>query len=223
MNYMKLINLKPAFTLAEALITIGIIGIVAAIATPGVITKLKSNKLRAKLQKANTVLQQATTMMISDGLDIDETINQGNYQIIQSYFKNGECKIPTLNRYTNYSGTAPAGHAAKTRLLSPYCLSDGMVLLIGQIDSSSWVTNSIFAVDINGWENKPDKYGHDVFAWVYAPDRQMLVPLGENDYTTKNKFYGYFSKCPGGDWAEQGIACTDKALNDKNYFENLPK
>ncbi len=214
--------MKKGLTLAEILITLGIIGVVAAMTIPGLVTKYRANKLRTQLQKANAIIQQATMRMKADELNIDEIISKGDYQTIHSYFKNGGCKIPTSAanaNYKNYLGKFPTTHAADSKLLSPYCLFDGMVLWIGQINIPH---HSLLAIDINGWKNKPDRYGQDVFFWVYNPDTQTLVPLGENDYI-KNGFKTYYSKCPGAETAEMGIGCTYKALNDKSYFEKLPK
>ncbi len=50
---------KFAFTLAEVLITLGIIGIVAAMTIPTLITNYKVKVLESKFKKADAVLQQA--------------------------------------------------------------------------------------------------------------------------------------------------------------------
>ena len=47
------------FTLAEVLITLGIIGIVAAMTIPGLVTNYKVKVLESKFKKADAVLQQA--------------------------------------------------------------------------------------------------------------------------------------------------------------------
>lgn len=47
------------FTLAEVLITLGIIGIVAAMTIPVLITNYKVKVLESKFKKADSVLQQA--------------------------------------------------------------------------------------------------------------------------------------------------------------------
>lgn len=49
---------KCAFTLAEVLITLGIIGIVAALTIPSLITNYKANKLRAQFLKSYSTVQQ---------------------------------------------------------------------------------------------------------------------------------------------------------------------
>uniref|UniRef100_UPI00402A5199 prepilin-type N-terminal cleavage/methylation domain-containing protein n=1 Tax=Candidatus Scatousia sp. TaxID=3085663 RepID=UPI00402A5199 len=51
--------MKKGFTLAEVLITLGIIGIVAAMTLPGLNAKYKKNQTVTQLKKAYTVLAQA--------------------------------------------------------------------------------------------------------------------------------------------------------------------
>lgn len=54
-----LANVKFGFTLAEVLITLGIIGIVAALTIPGLITKCKEMQYRVTYKKVYSSLNQA--------------------------------------------------------------------------------------------------------------------------------------------------------------------
>ena len=60
------LNRKAAFTLAEVLITIGIIGIVAAMTLPSLITKYKIHELRTRFQKTNSIVNQALKYTLND-------------------------------------------------------------------------------------------------------------------------------------------------------------
>ena len=60
------LNRKVAFTLAEVLITIGIIGIVAAMTLPSLITKYKIHELRTRFQKTNSIVNQALKYTLND-------------------------------------------------------------------------------------------------------------------------------------------------------------
>ena len=52
-------NKEPAFTLAEVLITLGIIGVVAALTIPTLITNYKARKLHTQFLKSYSTIQQA--------------------------------------------------------------------------------------------------------------------------------------------------------------------
>ena len=60
--------MKKAFTLAEVLITLGIIGIVAAMTMPQLLPKLEKIKTEAKLKKFYSVIGQSTnTILVENG------------------------------------------------------------------------------------------------------------------------------------------------------------
>ena len=62
---------KYAFTLAEVLITLGIIGVVAAMTLPTLINSTRHKELYVGLQKAYSIPQQAVQRMnYEEGLDV---------------------------------------------------------------------------------------------------------------------------------------------------------
>lgn len=54
--------MKKAFTIAEVLITLGIIGIIAAMTLPSLITKHQKNLTISQLKRVYTVLNQALNL-----------------------------------------------------------------------------------------------------------------------------------------------------------------
>ncbi|PWL77324.1 hypothetical protein DBY21_05240, partial [Candidatus Gastranaerophilales bacterium] len=56
------VNMKKAFTLSEVLITLGVIGIVAAMTLPAVINNSRNKQLEAGLKRSYSVLGQALNM-----------------------------------------------------------------------------------------------------------------------------------------------------------------
>lgn len=54
--------MKKAFTLSEVLITLGIIGVVAALTIPSVVNNYKKQQFRTGLKKEYSVLLQALDM-----------------------------------------------------------------------------------------------------------------------------------------------------------------
>ena len=59
-------GIKSAFTLAEVLITLGIIGVVASLTMPSLNQKLQDQRNMSALKKGYSVLQQATNLAISE-------------------------------------------------------------------------------------------------------------------------------------------------------------
>jgi len=216
---------KAAFTLAEVLITLGIIGVVAAMTIPVLINKYRAKELQTRLKRADAIIQQAALRAKADGVNLDEVLEQKKYEDFETYFKNGNCELPKNDvaaGYLNYTGKAPTSNAAAQKLVHSYCLFDGMILWFGEF--KIYNQGSFLAVDINGWKNKPNRYGHDVFFWYYNSETGMLLPIGTNVFTSdSSRGYNFWEECPGHGTAEQGIACTQKALTDNKYFENLLK
>lgn len=62
---------QTAFTLAEVLITLGIIGVVAAMTMPALIGKYRENVTMTKLQKFLSTMQQAQLRSIVDNGEVD--------------------------------------------------------------------------------------------------------------------------------------------------------
>ncbi len=71
---------KKGFTLAEVLITLGIIGVVAAMTLPTLITKYKEQETVTRVKKFYSVFSQAYTMAVLD----NGTINNWGLKDSQS-------------------------------------------------------------------------------------------------------------------------------------------
>lgn len=70
-----LTNVQCGFTLAEILITLGIIGVVAAMTIPVLLTNYKANRLRTQFLKTYSVVQQVFKQMEAD----DVSTNPSDY------------------------------------------------------------------------------------------------------------------------------------------------
>ena len=62
---------KLGFTLAEILITLGVIGVVAAITIPNLIANNKAKKLRSQYLKSYSTVQQVFKLMEADDVSTD--------------------------------------------------------------------------------------------------------------------------------------------------------
>ena len=88
------LNRKVAFTLAEVLITLGIIGIVAAITLPNIIYNYQKHVVETRLQKFYSTINQAVRLTEQDYGDRENWAQQGNQneiEFINKYY------VPYLN------------------------------------------------------------------------------------------------------------------------------
>lgn len=228
--------MKKAFTLAEVLITLGIIGVVAAITLPSVINNTKNKELYAQLQKAYSVLQNAINRMNYDNgeLAIPSNYSSGDFRKkLMPYLniskdcgladcedkygsdENGNLAFNYSDHYKTYNNAVKMNNAL---------LDDGQVILTDNmfimIECSGMPALVLYVtVDVNGYNKKPNRWGHDLFTFQITNDGKFL-PMGADGTKYKNKMT-YCSESSRDPW--NGIGCTYYALTDKKYWENLPK
>ncbi len=209
---------KWGFTLPEVLITLAIIGVVAAITIPGLITKLKNMRTEAILKEDFSILQQ---MMISanDNGAVNLPSTSNNMDIVKSWFETyflpyikvanicydtDGCwvDIQTLSGKAQSSYKNRCGRATIMFILnngSYVCMDDYSV---ASIYSSFGVKTSatisyVFYVDTNG-EKQPNMLGKDVFILVFKEETGNFVPAG-ND-RTEDEVKQNCSKSGNGYW-----------------------
>jgi prepilin-type N-terminal cleavage/methylation domain-containing protein len=182
--------MKKAFTLAEVLITLGIIGIVAAITMPNLIAQYEKKATVEKLKTAYSILAQAVQRSEMDNgsmgewdFDLDRLTFFDTY--IAPYLK-GVKKIPF--RADFWKGLN--GLAADYVLQPQYSLPNGMTM--GILTMTGRYRYATFAVDLNG-DKKPNKFGRDVFAF------SILAVVPYEEANIKMKFQpGSIEQCGSG-------------------------
>lgn len=225
-NYLK----TKAFTLAEILITLAIIGIVAALTIPSLIQNYKAVQLKSQLQKAYSMLNQAIQMEYAEtGIPVTpEQYSSGRsfYKVLMKHLK--------LAKNCQYENCVSTGeefgfmikdykiYSRKSQVYTYYfddgqfISLDGMLLMIENQPNTNFL---LITVDLNGIEHKPNAWGQDLFTFELTD--KGLLPSGAKDSRWDLK------KSPGlcdrtGTDPKNGLACTDKALNEPDYFKNLP-
>ena len=100
-------NLKSAaFTLAEVLITLGIIGVVAALTLSMIIPNLEAKKTEAKLKKFYTVIAQATRQSEADNGDWSNWGNSSTAKDFYDLYYKNYLNVVSENYYDGiYSST----------------------------------------------------------------------------------------------------------------------
>lgn len=220
---------KDGFTLAEVLITLGIIGVVAAMTIPNLMTAIKAYQMRAQYLKSYAIVQQVFRQMIADEIDLDPKSYGLDkfYQTFAQYLKGTidcgtnakgmksypQCYTKTSPRaYRNYSNTTKA----YTELFDDgqLILMDGTNLLFENQSG-----NQIFVhVDINGFQKPPNRWGYDLFTFEFLNGELRTMGATGTRYTDLNT---YCSKSSGHNY--NGIACADKAKTNSEYFKEIAK
>ena len=209
---------QPAFTLAEVLITLGIIGIVAAMTIPNLMTKNIQKQTVVKLQKAISIMNQAYKMSFDDvgEANINEAFEMGADKYFETYWAPYIKAAVLCNTYQQcgYKSNKPwvtaSGAVAQVGLIGdtsgsrlPFYTADGTLYLIFVgVGTGNWVdgkpevnANASILVDING-KDGPNKFGRDVFMLKRIPDGGGVQPIGydlaESDVEAncKNSWFG---------------------------------
>ena len=235
---------KSAFTLAEVLITLGIIGVVAAMTLPALINKTQHQELQTGLKKNYTVLQQA---LLRAQLDTGEVVKPANYQKVEGVTKGSPLK-KLLTKYiknaqdcgggtekgscienASITGNENAKNPYKTfngkNSVIPNWLDDGqfittdgtLFLLESAMGDGSTVYPILITVDVNGVQKRPNRWGYDLFTFQLT-DSGKLLPVGAEgtSYTDMAKYCSLTNTSN-----QNGVGCTYKALTDKDYWKNL--
>lgn len=173
------------FTLAEVLITLGIIGIVAALTIPVIINKINFIAYKVQLKQEYSRALSAIRLMAEDN-EREYTCYYDNSGIVKAdncpafwndFFKYRKlshvcdakdytCRpnyVKNNNIISNNGGTA-GNCTLFAHMAKGYVLENGVIYYpwIDPIWSGSGCFPAIFTVDVNGMKG-PNKYGYDVF------------------------------------------------------------
>ena len=177
---------RVAFTLAEILITLGIIGVVAALTIPSVIINYQKKETVTKLKKVYTTLSNAAEMSIAENGDMkgwDWTLAQTDVdKFVETYYvpylSISEKKWPNENyRIYNLAGRLMISNYSQ---LVSVILSNGQIIIFKVAHDTGYMW--IFA-DINGTKG-PNRVGKDVFVF----DGRNFAQRDSNKYYIK--FWG---------------------------------
>lgn len=203
---MELGKKKSAFTLAEILITLGIIGIIASITIPSIIDYYSKQQYVESLKKAYSDLTQMFSLYMTDsavseigqtslfdGVSFSDTSVQDSLDgMIKTYFKvvracragDSTCQV-TGYKYLSTSAGTPSTQFPSSRY--NFCTLNGMCFSIGlsstcqpdlaKTGQMKANCGSIF-VDVNG-NKPPNQFGRDFFnSFRIGQDGQLYAYEG---------------------------------------------
>lgn len=187
----------PGFTLAEVLITLGIIGVVAAMTLPALISEQQKKQFLNQAKVIYNILNNALEASKPEyGTDVNnwEVLNEGTNLARSMYFSEKYliphlkvteyCKDKTTSRVCSHKVSAAGGNAAgdftnfspSTDVGTTFALSNSAIISV-QSGRLGEVNNRVrIGYDVNGLQ-KPNLIGKDVF----------FIELGGGVYSSGNK------------------------------------
>ena len=170
-------NKKNAFTLAEILISLMILGIIASMTIPALITKYQKKQTCVKLERIYSTLSQAVKFAEANNGPMSswEVGNAKNANDCKKFLEKYVTpylrisKKPTTSSEGKWNNTVyymngnvytyPSSHVR-------FYLNDGSSMTAYIHSSNNTSKRVIIDIDING-DNKPNKFGRDIFSLSY--------------------------------------------------------
>ena len=230
--------MKKAFTISEVLITLSIIGIIAVLTLPTLVSKLQKKTLEVQFKKAYSLLMNAHQNMLADGiLPHEDYVKERNQEKatkqiedFAKYFKDaricdGHYIICSGNRrwednkeYKVLNGKNGAHIDADAFTQKTIMLPNGISIWTGGIN----YYEGRYYVDTNGTSRGPNKLGYDLFTFIITSDNKLQP----------EKDSGSLNRCsfnqPAHGIAYLGFGCAHyAALNinpdqsGKNYWQDF--
>ena len=207
--------MKKAFTLAEVLLTLAVIGVVAALTIPAVITKVSKDQYVTALKKAFNTVKTVEASAIGD-MGSRQAVMSYSHMTSHPFYENvfkpyldvlKDCGMATdegcfAYEYKYLNGEIEETNFANQPAAYKILTSDGIALsfqISNPYDPSvpDRVVGHIY-VDVNGVKG-PNTYGRDHFHFYIYGNDKGIKPVGHDQEPPS---------CAGG----RGYGCTAKVL-----------
>lgn len=177
------VNFK-AFTLAEVLITLMVIGMLAMVTLPSLIKSWEKQALKTQLKQTYSELLQVNQLFIAQ-----EGINMYEYAVSMGAGSNNtrELAIKLENDYfKTFNEAKPAAYGLNLAKNNLKTLNENTIAH-SQFDDGYFRDNRgrdlyfefsapYVSIDVNGVDKKPNKWGHDVFSF-YLRATGIIEPM----------------------------------------------
>lgn len=215
-------KILKGFTLAEVLITLGIIGVVAAVTLPSLQVNVNQQALSSQISKTYSQLSEGLKMyMTNEGLDEFDPANFNVNNFARTYLQvqyvcNGEnddnCFAPN---YTTVRGNRSVSRANVLASLSNndrgFILRDGTTL---------YMDNTSITFDVNGRKG-PNKIGYDVHSVLINNDGSIgpsIASAFANPAQRDAEIQRNFTRCLNGT-ETYGAGCFVHLLRNNFRFD----
>ena len=201
---------KAAFTMAEVLITLGIIGIVAAMTLPSLIGKYQEKQWKVAYKKSYSSISQAFLRMQEDGDFIaitPESVVNGvrysgaigeNFKTMSKYFNTVKTCFDKNQDECWVCEDGQSGHGADPDWLG--CNKSAYAFI--DYSGIAWAlysnTEYPILVDVNG-DKRPNRLGQDRFVMLFASNGSDEVYSGNVNTISPWRDFKYKTRwCPSG-------------------------
>jgi prepilin-type N-terminal cleavage/methylation domain-containing protein len=229
---------SKAFTLAEVLIALVVIGIIAAITVPNIIQSTKKKELHSAFLKTYSELNQVAHKFKNDNyISIPEyaadkglspTVNaiMKYYQTTNSNLASGQGTANKNAEYIAYydmhpmNGSKFSGGGNATGKNSSFLCDNssfksnlsGEIFLFNDAPATN-KNGPVICVDINGRKG-PNRYGYDYFLFIFTVDGNV-IPMGQNH--TNNVGFCYAANGVCGNFNNVGSGFCNKTSSNIAY------
>ena len=211
---------KPAFTIAEVLITLGVIGIVAAMLFPNVLKGYQKMVLAAQLKKFVSVFSQAHESAYAEYGSPSGYYNyraQGYYQILLQLLSAKDVTNQITDSYKKDMDIALKQYGSSSMTFNKefgktkfYQLKDGsMIFYMEDWPSTQDESYLYFMVDTNG-QNRPNSYGKDLWVFLLFYEKPKIERA--QCTRTSARFYLY-NNCN----VELGLVLSGAGYSEEDY------
>lgn len=163
------LNKQYGFTLAEILITLGIIGIIASITIPALINLINEANYKSLYRKAYATISQALLSAQNDSTLVPFSGTNGGIGLQDNFLAMKSCfniskECTTSNLYDCWNTSGESFRSEETGVFS-FVDNSGMAWRTRNTDKD--LSTPIILVDTNGGKN-PNKYGQDRFPFCFS-------------------------------------------------------
>ena len=214
-----------AFTLAEVLITLAIVGIVAALTIPTLITDYQKRVTAVKVRKSYAELSQALRLAQAEYGDINtwkKDFSSDNAENSRAFAENYITPYMKIAKYCGVGSEADenCGIASAGVYSSNYLLINGTGLSIAAYNASG-IINLRIIVNMKTGKNKIP--GTDSFDFVILPDafEKGILPYGYTQNITREEIKsGYTVNYEDRNHQTNSIRIACLPVEDSDYNED---
>ena len=206
--------MKKGFTLAEVLITLGIIGVVAAITLPILIQNYQKKVFSTRAKQAYSLLAQAIKLSEIENGDINNCSEQAFTQKSTETFVE-KCIKPYFKELRLCSkGLDEKCGAVVSQYGLNYLTNNGTSIAIVTGDKNAHRIIHI-TIDVNN-SNKPNIIGKDRFIFIINDNGQLFPAYYDKNITREKIKTGYTYTAPWGQKIKMACRNTQKSSDEYN-------